>query len=65
MPEMKLDLLKMSGTGTGEINSTLSQLLPLSASLPLHSDLTMGVGTGAQQQTMNMNIDVEVHLQTK
>jgi hypothetical protein len=65
MGAMKLDLLKMSGTGTGEVSLGLGQLLPLAGTMVLHSDLAMGVGTGAQQQTMDMKMDIDLRLEAK
>jgi hypothetical protein len=65
MPNMKLDLLKMSGTGTGEVSRNLGQLLPLSGAITSHTDLLMGVGVGAQQQTMSMKMDIDLHLEAK
>jgi hypothetical protein len=65
MPDMKLDLLQMSGDGTGEISSNLGQLLPFSGTITSHTDLQMGVGAGAQQQKMGMKMDIDLHLEGK
>jgi hypothetical protein len=65
MPDMKLDLLKMSGTGTGELSVNLGQLLPASGAITSHTDLQMGVGASAQQQTMSMKMDIDLHLEAK
>jgi hypothetical protein len=65
MPNLKLDLLKMSGTGTGELSFNLAQLLPASGAITSHTDLLMGVGAGAQQQTMSMKMDIDLHLEAK
>ena len=65
MPGVKVDLVKMSGTGAGEVSLNLGHLLPLSGAMTSHTDLQMGVGAGAQQQTMNMKTDMDLHLDTK
>ena len=65
MPAVKLGLLKMSGTGTGEINLNLTQLMPTTGNISSHSDVLLGVGTGAQQQKMSMKMDLEMQLETK
>jgi len=65
MPALKVDLMKMSGKGTGELSLNLSQLLPLTGAITSHTDLLMGVGAGAQQQTMTMNVDLDLHLESK
>jgi hypothetical protein len=65
MPDMKLDLLKMTGTGTGEVSLNLGQILPFSGALTSHTDLEMGMGAGAQQQIMGMKMDIDLHLEGK
>ena len=65
MPAFKVDLLKMSGTGSGEMTLNLGHLMPLAGGITSHSDLLMGVGQGAQQQTMTMKIDLDLHLEAK
>ena len=65
MPDMKLDLLKMTGTGTGEVSLNLGQILPFSGALTSHTDLEMGMGAGAQHQIMGMKMDIDLHLEGK
>ena len=65
MPAVKLDLLKMAGSGSGEVNLNLGRILPSGSALKSHADIEMGVGTGAQQQTMTMKMDVDLHLESK
>lgn len=65
MPALKVDLLKMSGTGTGEMTFNLSHLMPSAGAITSHTELLMGVGQGAQQQTMTMNTDQDLHLEAK
>ena len=65
MPNMKVELTKMSGEGTGERTCGLGKILPVSAKLKLHSEMGMVVGTGAQNQQMTMKIDLDLQLEGK
>jgi len=65
MPGVKLDLVKLSGRGSGEVNVNLSQLLPTTGSITSHTDLLVNVGAGARQQSMGKTTDIDLHLEAK
>jgi hypothetical protein len=64
-PGMKLDVIKMTGTGGGEITLDVSKLLPVGGTLKRHSDYQMSVDMGGQKQAVNMKMDLEVRLESK
>jgi hypothetical protein len=65
MPGMKVDLVKMTGTGTGNFGLDLTQLMTAEASMNLHSEMSMAINMGAQKQPMTMTTDQEIHLEGK
>jgi hypothetical protein len=65
MPGVKLDLTKMSGTGTGETTFDLSQLGPQSAAVESHSEVSMAMNAGGQKQAMTVKIDLNVQIEGK
>ena len=65
MPGLKIDLTSMTGSGSGQFQVNLAQLLPTAGEITSRSDLNMGVGAGAQKQTMKMSVDVALHIETK
>jgi Family of unknown function (DUF6263) len=65
MPGMKIDLTKMNGRGTGEMQLDLAQLLPSMATVDSHSDFTMGMDAGGQKQTMNMKLDLNLRFEAQ
>jgi hypothetical protein len=65
MPGAKIDLNKMTGKGTGEITSDLTQLFPTKGNMDMHSEMIMGVNAGAQQQALNMSMDISFGFETK
>ncbi len=65
MPGLKLDLTKMTGTGTGEVTFDLGHLLPRSAKVDSHTDLVMGMNVGAQKQTISTGVDIHVQIEAQ
>jgi hypothetical protein len=65
MPGIKLDLLKMNGTGSGEVVTELGRILPLSGNIDMHSEMSMGMNQGGQKQTMDMKVDLTMKLESK
>ena len=65
MPGVKVDLTKMSGRGTGDRTCDLGLILPSTAAIEYHSDLSMAVNMGAQKQPMAMKMDMNVKMETK
>jgi hypothetical protein len=62
MPGLKMDLVKMTGTGTGTSTIHLAQLFPSRASMDTRSEVDMAMNLGAQKQTMSMKMDVKLQL---
>jgi len=65
MPGMKIDLTKMTGRGTGELQLDLAQLLPSMTTADSHSEFSMGMNAGGQKQSMNMKMDVSLKFEAQ
>src|ERR1044071_4294984 len=65
MPTMKLDLTKMTGTGTDKITVDLSQVLPAEMTHEVHSDIAMSMNAGDQKQAMTMKTAMNARLESK
>jgi len=65
MPGLKLDLTKMTGTGTGDSTVDLKQLLPTKATMDSKTDLAMAMNVGNQKQTMKMAMEMQLTLESK
>jgi hypothetical protein len=65
MPGMKVDLTKLSGTGSGTLKADLGQIVLNEARMTNHSDLQMAMGTGAQKQTITTKVDITLEIQRK
>jgi hypothetical protein len=65
IPQLKTDLLKMAGRGTGEITFDLGQLLPVDASSDTHTDATTSSNLGGFKQPMTMATDVNLRFEGK
>ena len=65
MPGLKMDLTKMTGSGTGTITLNLAQVLPTEATMDSKSDVALAVDMGGQKQSMNMKLDMKLRLESK
>ena len=65
MPGMKIDLIQMTGQGSGTLTQDLGQVMPRDGKLDYHSDISMSMGTGAQKQTIGTKIDLSLQLESK
>jgi hypothetical protein len=65
MPGLKVDLEKMTGTGTGSSTFDLARIMPLTGTLAEKMEVVMGMNAGQQKQDMNMKMDMTVTLETK
>lgn len=65
MPGLKIDLVKMNGTGSGDVSMDLNQILPVSGNVNAHSEMSMAMDQGGQKQTMDMKIDMDMKIQSK
>jgi Family of unknown function (DUF6263) len=64
-PGMKLDLVKMTGQGSGQLVADLGQIVPRENNGDLQTDMTMGVNMGNQQQTLGLKMNIKVGIQAK
>lgn len=62
---MKVDLTKLSGTGSGDLALDLAKIMPIQVTTQAHADMTMGMNAGGQKQTMNMSMDLNVGISSK
>jgi hypothetical protein len=65
MPGLKVDLTKMTGTGTGTVACGLAQLLPTEETIDSHSEMSMGMNMGGQTQPMALKLDLNVTVKAK
>jgi hypothetical protein len=65
MPGLKLDLTKMTGTGSGGVTFDLSRLAPLEGTMESQSDFSMAMNTGDQKQSMTMKLNLNVRIEAK
>jgi hypothetical protein len=65
MPGLKVDLIKMIGTGTGQNTFDLGKLLASSGTTDLHSETDMAMNMGGQKQPISTKMDLNVRLQSK
>ena len=65
MPSLKVDLTKMTGSGTGSSTLDLGRIMPVSGTLAEKTEVIMDMNVGQQKQTMDMKMDMSVTLETK
>ncbi len=64
MPGLKMNLVKFSTKGNGQVTSNLGQLMPVQSVLDMHNDTAMTMDT-EQKSEMSVKMDVNVVLETK
>jgi len=65
MPTLKMDLTKMSGTGTGKSVVDLGRMFPLNATLEENLEMVMGMKVGQQNQSMDMKMSMNLSFESK
>ena len=65
MPGMKVDLIKMTGKGTGEHTFDLTKLVPTTGTTAFKSEASMSMNMGGQKQAMTVKADMNVQLEAK
>ncbi|MBE0544355.1 MAG: hypothetical protein IH623_23690 [Verrucomicrobia bacterium] len=65
MPQMKLDVTKMTGTGTGNMTVDLAQLMPLLATMQAQTEMSLSMDMGGQKQKMTMKTGMNLRMESK
>ena len=65
MPGVKVDVSKLTGSGSGDLTQDLSQIIPLSSTMDARQDMSMAVNTGGQKQEMTMGLAMNIKLESK
>jgi hypothetical protein len=64
-PQMKMDLVKMAGTATGNVTFDLAHFFPSSATIDSHSETSMKMAMGGKAQEMSMKMDMNMRMEAK
>ena len=64
-PDMKIELIKLASTGTGEITTDLRMLTPARAEIKMNNESKMAMGGGDQKTEMSMKMGINIKLETK
>ncbi len=62
---VKMNLAKMTGSGTCERTSDLAKLLPIKGTGKVHSESSMTMNLGGQKQAMTMKMDATLRFEAK
>lgn len=62
MPNVKVNLAKLTSDGSGTLTFDLTRIFPTQAQSDSHVEMTMGVNAGGRMQNMTMKMDVSVQL---
>ena len=62
---MKMDLVKMTGTATGNVVFDLAHFFPSLATVESHSEISMKMAIGGKTQEMAMKMDMNMHMEGK
>lgn len=65
MPQMKGDLVKMTGTGTGDTTLDLSHAVPVLVTMDSASETDINMNVGGKNQPLNMKATMAVRLESK
>jgi hypothetical protein len=65
MPGLKVDLTKLTGTGSGTTSLDLNHLMPQTASLDETTETAMSVNIAGKKQDMDMTMRIKIDIQTK
>jgi hypothetical protein len=62
---MKMDVTKMTGSGSGQRTSTLARLLPTVGTGKAHSEVSMTMNMGGQKQPVTMKTEIDLQFESK
>ncbi len=64
-PQIKTELTKMTGNGTGTMTFNLTQAVPSLFTVDSHTDMAMAVNAGGKKQDMTMKMDMNIRMESK
>lgn len=65
MPQMKLDVTRLTGSGRGNMTLDLGQVMPLTATLQAQTEMSLSMDMGGQKQKMTMKTGMNLRLESK
>ena len=65
MPQLKVDLTKLTGSSKGQMTMDLSKILPTAATIDGGADMQMSSGSGDQAVTMTMKTEANIKIEAK
>jgi len=65
MPQLKVDLTKMTGKSKGQLTVDLTKVLPTAATINGGAEMVMSAGAGAQAQSMTMKMGANIKIESK
>lgn len=65
LPNVNVEVTKMTGSGTGTVALDLAQLLPSRATLTSHTEMSMNTNAGGQNQAMTVKTDMDMRLEAE
>jgi hypothetical protein len=65
VPQAQAELVKLAGSGGGNLTIDLTRLLPVRATIADHSEATLSMEVAGQKQTLTMKTDSESRLEAK
>jgi len=65
MPQLKVDLTKLTGMSKGQVTVDLSKVLPTAATIDGGAEMLMTTGSGAQAASMTMKTEANIKIESK
>ena len=65
MPQMQLDVTKLTGSGRGNMTLDLGQVMPLTATLQAQTEMSLSIDMGGQKQRMTMKSGMNLRMESK
>ena len=65
MPQLKVDLTKLTGSSKGQMTVDLSKILPTAATIDGGAEMLMSAGSGAQAASMTMKTEASIKIEAQ
>lgn len=65
MPQMKVDLTRMTGDGKAQLTVDLGKLIPTQATVTGNTEMVLSMGAGGQVQDMTMQSETTIKIEAK